>query len=139
MRSVNLLKIAAEAEWLRLQALMKRQVLRGVYGTVAALFALAVLTLAEVAAWQGLRLEVTAIAATLILLGINLALAAIFGYLAARSAPGHPEREALRVRREALDAARGSLAFTALVPVATHLLTGRRRNRRRSWWSLLGR
>ena len=57
MRSVDLLKIAAEAEWLRLRALMKRQARRGTYGATAALFALAVLTLAEVAAWQALRLS----------------------------------------------------------------------------------
>jgi hypothetical protein len=116
VRSINLLKIAAEAEWLRLQALMKRQALRGAYGAIAAPFGVAVLTLAEVAAWQGLRLKVAAIAATLILLGIDLAIAAIFGVLAARSAPSRTEREALRVRREALDAARSSLAFATLLP-----------------------
>jgi hypothetical protein len=109
------------------------------YGGIAALFALAVLTLAEVAAWQALRLKVAAIPATLILLGANLALVAIFGVLAARSAPGREEREAMQVRRQALDAARGSLAFTALAPMATHLLIGRRSTRRRSWRSRLGR
>ena len=88
MRSVNLLKIAAEAEWLRLRELMKRQALRGAYGAIAALFGFAVLTLAEVAAWQALRLKLAAIAATLILLGIDLVLAATFGYLATRSTPG---------------------------------------------------
>ena len=139
MRSVNLLKLAAEAEGLRLRELMKRQALRGAYGAIAALFALAVLTLAEVAAWQGLRLKVAAIAATLILLGIDLILAAIFGYLAARSSPGSTEREALHVRRQALDAARGSLALTALVPITTNLLTARRKGHRRSWLSLFGR
>jgi hypothetical protein len=54
--------------------------------------------------------------------GINLVVAAIFGFLAARSSPGHAEREALRVRRQALEAARGSLAFTAAIPAATTLL-----------------
>ncbi len=139
MRSTNLLKIAAEAEVLRLRALIKRQARRGTYGAVAAIFAVAVLTLAEVAAWQGLRLKVEGIAATLILLGINLVFAAVFGLLAARSAPGRTEQEALRVRRDALDAARGSLAFATLVPTATHLLTSRRSNGRRSWLSFMGR
>jgi len=139
MRSASLLRIAAEAEVLRLRALIKRQARRGMYGAVAAIFAAAVLTLAEVAAWQGLRLKVEAIAATLILLGGNLAIAAVFGLLAARSTPSRTEREALRVRRDALDAARGSLAFATLVPMATHLLTARRGGRRRSWLSLIGR
>lgn len=132
MRSANLVKIAAEAEVLRLRALIKRQVRRGTYGTIAATFAVAVLTLAEVAAWQGLRLKVEAIPATLILLGINLLIAAVFGLMAARSTPSRTEQEALRVRRQALDAARGSLAFATLVPTATHLLTARRRYFRRS-------
>ena len=122
--------IAAEAELLRLRFLMRRQARRGVFGAVAALFGVGVLALAEVTAWQALRLAVQPIAATLILLGINLAIAAVFGVLAARSAPSHTEREALRVRREALDAARGSLAFTAALPVATRLMRGRRSGRR---------
>ena len=130
MRSVNLLKIAAEAELLRLRAMLARQGRRAALGIVAALFGIAVFALAEVAGWQALRLKVQPIPATLILLGINLAIAAVFGVLAARSAPGHMEQEALRVRRQALDVARGSLAFAAALPVATRLRRGRRSGRR---------
>jgi hypothetical protein len=65
------------------------------------------------------------------LLGVNLVIAAIFGLLAARSSPSHAEQEALRVRRQALDAARGSLLLTAGVPVATRLLGF---GDRRSWF-----
>ncbi len=129
MRGINLLKIAGEAELLRLRALITRQARRGIFGAVAALFGVVVLALAEVAGWQALRLKVQPIAATLILLGINLAIAAAFGLLAARSAPSHAEQEALQVRRQALEAARGSLALTAALPLATRLL--RRRTRRR--------
>jgi hypothetical protein len=43
--------------------------------------------------------------ATLVLLGVNLVIASVFGLLAARSSPGHAEREAQRVRRQALDGA----------------------------------
>ena len=126
MRSVNLLKIALEAELLRLRALFARQGRRVAFAFGALVFALAVLGLGELAGWQSLRLGVEPIPATLILLGINLVIAAIFGLLAARSSPGHTEQEALRVRRQALDAARGSLAFTAAIPVVTNLLRGRR-------------
>jgi len=53
---------------------------------------------------------------------LNLAIAAACGVLAARTTPGHTECEALRVRRQALEAARGSMAFTAAVPAVTALL-----------------
>jgi hypothetical protein len=110
--------------------MLAREGRRAAFGAIALVFALAVLTLAEVAGWQGLRLRVEAIAATCILLGINLVIAAIFGLLAARSSPAHAEREALRVRQQALDAARGSLLLTVAVPAATRLLGFRRRG---SW------
>ena len=139
MRSINLLKVAAEAELLRLRALLARQGRRAAFGVVAAIFVLGVLVLAEITGWQVLRLYVAPIPTTLILLGINFAIAAVFGVLAARSSPSHTEREALQVRRQALDAARGTLSFTAAVPVASTLLRlGRRRGgRRRSVFRLL--
>ena len=140
MRSLNLLKLALDAEILRLRAMAARQGRRAAFGSVALVFALAVVALAEVAGWQGLRLCVEAIPCTLILLGINLVIAAIFGLLAVRSSPGHAEGEALRVRQQALDAARGSLLITAAVPVATTLLGfDRRGGRPRSWFRLFGR
>ncbi len=105
MRSINLLKVAAEAELLRLRALLARQGRRAAFGAVAAIFMLGVLVLAEITGWQVLRLYVAPIPTTLILLGINFAIAALFGALAARSSPSHTEREALQVRRQALDAA----------------------------------
>ena len=110
VRSINLLKIAAEAEALRLRALLARQGRRAAFGASALVFVLAVLALAQIAGWQTLRLYVASIPATLILLGINLVIAGILGVLAARSSPSHAEREALRVRREALDGARGALS-----------------------------
>ena len=119
MRSFNLLRVAAEAELLRLRAMLVRQGRRAAFGAIAVIFGLGVLVLGEVAGWQVLRLYVAPIPATLILLGINLAIAAVVGGLAARSAPGPVEREALRVRRQAVDAARGALTFTAALPVAT--------------------
>lgn len=140
MRSVNLLKLAVEGEILRLRAMAARQAKRGVFGLVACVFALPVLALAEIAGWQSIRLWVDAIPTTLILLGINLAIAGIFGVMAARSSPSYAELEALRVRQQALDAARGTLLITTAVPAAITLLgLGRRGGRRRSWLHVLGR
>jgi hypothetical protein len=71
VRSINLLKLALDAEVLRLRAMMARQGRRAAFGSIALVFALAVLALAEIAGWQGLRLRVEAIPTTLILLGIS--------------------------------------------------------------------
>ena len=129
MRSINLLRIAFEAELLRLRAMVARQGRRAAFGIVAFIFVIGVVILAEAAGWQALRLYVASIAATLILLGVNLVIAGIFGLLAMRSSPGHAEQEALRVRQQALGAARGFFAFTTIVPVATTLLRRRRGGR----------
>ena len=138
MRSINLLRLALDAEMLRLRAMATRQGRRAAFGSVAFIFALAVLAFAVIAGWQGLRLRVEAIPTTLILLGINLVIAAVFGLLAARSSPGLAEREALQVRRQALDAVRGSLLLTAALPAATTLLGfDRRGGHQRSWFRLL--
>lgn len=87
MRSFNLLRVAAEAELLRLRAMLVRQGRRAAFGAIAVIFGLGVLVLGEVAGWQVLRLYVAPIPATLILLGINLAIAAVVGGLAARLHP----------------------------------------------------
>jgi hypothetical protein len=116
VRSINLLKLAAEAEKIRLRAMMARQARRAAFGLVALVFVLGVLALTEVAVWQVFRFYVAPLYATLILLGINLLFAGIFGFLAARSSPSQAEHEAVRVRQDALTAARGSLAITAAIP-----------------------
>jgi hypothetical protein len=54
VRSVNLLKIAAEAEVLRYRCIVARQGRRAAFGAVALVFVLAVLGLGEVAAWLAL-------------------------------------------------------------------------------------
>jgi hypothetical protein len=107
--------------------MLARQARRGAFGAGALIFGLAVLALAEIAGWQTMRLYFTGIVATLILLGINLVIAAALGAVAARSSPSHTEREALRVRREALDGARGALSIAAAFPLLR--LVGRRRRR----------
>lgn len=102
--------------------MMAGQARRAAYGAVALVFALGTLTMLEVAGWQLLHFYVAPLYATLILLGINLLLAVVFGFLAARSSPTHAELEAMRVRQDALASARGSLALTATIPTVTTLL-----------------
>jgi hypothetical protein len=125
MRAANLAKIAVEAEILRIQHMLKRQGMRAVFGLLAVIFALGILVLANVAGWQLLQQHTQAIYATLIMLGVNLLFAAIFGLLAARSSPSRTERDALEIRRRALHEARSTLALGALIPVAGVLLRSR--------------
>src|SRR3954452_19367933 len=108
MRAISLLRVAADAELLRLRLLLKRQGIRAAFGLLAALFAVGVLVLINVVAWQALRLFVRPIFATLILLGVNLVITGVLAVLAVRSSPGEGEREALRIRQQALLEARGS-------------------------------
>jgi hypothetical protein len=138
MRAVNLAKVAAEAEIVRIRHMLKRQGMRAALGLVAVLFVLGVLVLAHFAGWQVLRLYVPPIYATLILLGVDLVVAAIFGILAARSSPSGTEHEALSVRQRALREARSSLALGALIPVAGALLRSRRDDTRKGlFWRRL--
>src|SRR3954447_7437525 len=95
--------------------MMARQVRRGIFGAVAVVLGVAVLALAEVAGWQALRLAFQPILATLILLW-NQSGDCGCGVRAAQPTQSHMEQEALRVRQRALEAARGSLVFTAALP-----------------------
>jgi uncharacterized membrane protein len=109
---------------------------RAAYGVIAAVFTLGVLVLINVAGWQALRWYAQPIYATLILLGVNAVIAAVFALLATRSSPGQVEREAMRIRQQAMHEARGSVVLTALVPIAGTALRARRSQqpRRRSFW-----
>jgi len=129
MKSFGLLRVAAEAELIRIRALLKRQARRGAYGGIAGLFAIAVLALIEVLAWQALRLLLESIATTAVLLGINVVITAIFVLLASRSVPGQAESEARRLRDDALSGARNSLMITGAVLAGRGYLARRRRRR----------
>jgi hypothetical protein len=138
MRTTNLIKVAAKAEILRIRQMLKRYGMRAALGLAAVVFILGVLVLANIAGWQVLRLYVSPISATLVMLGVNLLIAVIFGLLAARSSSSRTEREALALRERALQEAQNSLALGALVPVARALLRSRRRDvRKRPFWRRL--
>jgi hypothetical protein len=126
MRSVNMAKIAAEAEVIRLKAMAQRQGMWAAFGAAALIFALGVLILLNILIWQLLCLYMQPIYATLILLAINLAVAAAFGVLAMRSTPSQTEQQALELRQRAVRELQGSLALSALLPVAGSLFRSNR-------------
>jgi Na+/H+ antiporter NhaA len=114
MRPVSLVRIAVEAEGVRLRAMATRIVTHAVYAVIALVFLLGALVFAHVAAWYGIRtgLELTPIATAGILGGIDLLIAIILGLLARRSTPSRVEREALQVRQEAVANLRSAINVT---------------------------
>ena len=130
MRATNLAKVAAEAEFLRIQHMLKRQGIRVAFGLAAVVFVVAVLVLINVVIWQALCLYMQPLYASLCLLGINLAVALLFAFLAVRSSPSRVEREALALRQRAIQEIPASLTLGALVPIAGTLLrSGRKKSR----------
>jgi hypothetical protein len=115
MRATNLAQIAAEAEILRIKRMLIRQGVRVALALIAAVFLIAVLALASIIAWQLLGLRFAPIVATLIMVGANLLLAIILGWIAARSSPNRTEREALGIRQSATGAVKNSLKLPALI------------------------
>jgi hypothetical protein len=121
MGPVNAAKIAAEAEVIRFQAIAKRQGVRAAFGVLTVIFALGVLALLNVVVYELLRFYLQPLFASLIVLVIDLAIAAGLGALAIWSSPSQTEQDALEVRQRAIHDFEGSLAMSALLPVAGRL------------------
>jgi hypothetical protein len=121
MRSVNLLKVAIEAEILRYKFMAARQGRRAAFGMFGLVFMVGFLTCLEIAGWQAVRMYLEPIYATLCVMGANLIIASAFAVLAMRSSPSRAETDALEVRQKAVKGLQTSLAITALVPMAETL------------------
>jgi len=128
MRAIKLAKVAAQAEKLRLQALAKRQVRRGIYGAVATIFAIGALALGHVVAFLAIVPSVGSLWTSVVLLAFDLLVAVVLGAVAALSKPGAIEAEAQRLKETALSQMRQDLTVAALVP-ALGLFVGSRRAR----------
>ena len=128
MRAIKLAKVAAQAEKLRLQALAKRQVRRGIYGAVATIFAIGALALGHVVAFLAIVPSLGSLWTSVLLLAFDLLVAIVLGTLAALSKPGEIEAEAQRLKETALGQMRQDLTVAALVP-ALGLFVGTRRAR----------
>lgn len=113
LRVVQLGKVAAQAEKLRLQSLVSRQIHRAIYAAIAAVFLLALLVVIHVAVGLALTPAVGALYATLIVGAFDLVVALVLGGIALFSKPGRIEREALLVREEA----RSQLSEAAVMSV----------------------
>ena len=125
-RTVELAKVAAQAEKLRLQQLASRSVTRVVLAAVAAVFAVAVVIGLHVAGGMALGSVMNPVWAVLIVALVDLVIAGICGGIALTKGPGTVEIEALQVRQAAQAQIKEQLAFTALAIPAARVLGGRR-------------
>ena len=139
MRSVDLAKVAAAAEALRLRRIARRQALRGAYGAVALVFAIAVLVVLHVVIWSALLLVVSPLLASVILLAIDAVGLIVFGIMALRSTPDSIETEAKQIREQAVIEMRQSLTVMSVVGgmAGAAFRTGVRRGARRGMTAAL--
>jgi hypothetical protein len=126
MRSVNLVKVAVEAEIVRYKAMAARQGSRAGFGLFAFIFVMGFLISLEIAAWQTIHLYLEAIYATLCMVGANLVIAIALAIPAVRSSPGRTEIDAVEVRKSAIKSLQTSLAISTAVPLAGSLWRWRR-------------
>ena len=114
MRTLRLARLAAEAEGLRLRYRARRTAARITLALLALVFLLAALLFGHIAVWYWLRKYWQPQYVGLTFSGVDIVLAMVLGLLASRSTPGRMEREALAVRRHALEGASRSIAWTTL-------------------------
>ena len=114
MLPFSLGKVALEAEGLRLRHMAKRLVVRVVLGYFALGMVFGAVTFLHVAGWFWLRDYLRPAPVALIFTGIDLLLGLILGVLAVRSSPGRGEREALAIRRRALEDIAAQMTVSAL-------------------------
>jgi len=132
MRPIRLARIAAEAEGVRLRAMMTRIVMRVVFAVIALFFVLGAAAFGHVAAWYEIRvgLDQSFLATAGIMGGADLLVAIILLLLASRSSPSRVEVEAREVRRKALEGIVSAMSLAQLVLPALRFASGMRRRRR---------
>ncbi len=127
MRTVRLAKVAARAEVVRWKRIARRAIRRLAYAAVALVFVLACLVLLHALGFEALTQfgGVAPFWAMLIVFGVDIVLAIVFGILAAGAIADPLEREALALRERSVAELRGSFARDALLGSATSLITRR--------------
>lgn len=124
MKTLRLARIAAEAEILRLRRIARRITFRAAYGVIALIFLFFVLCVAHVAGGLALAQHFGPVSSALIVLGVDLLIAVIFGAMAARSGRDRIEQEAVQVRRTALAQMSRTLTLMMLLtPITRRMRT----------------
>ena len=123
MRTVDLGRTAAQAEMVRLKRLVHRQLMRAVWGAVAAVFLIAVLVMVHVVGFFALvPALLSPLMGAVVLLAVDLVFLIVFGLIAKSGAPDPVEAEAKVIRDEALIGMRQSVAVSALLSPVTRLV-----------------
>lgn len=138
MRAVELAKVAASAEALRLRRMARRTALHGAFYAVAGVFGIAAFVVLHVVLYQLLALGLGPFWASVALLVLDLAIAGVFVYFALRDSPDGIEEEARVIRQQALAEMRRSLTPAALAAQVAAMFL-RRRFRRRPEVILVGK
>lgn len=125
MRAVELAKVAAAAEALRLRRITRRQIFRAAYGAGAAVFAIGVLVLLHVVAYHAMVPNVSPLVASAILLAFDLIVAGVLGYLAISNTPDAIEDEAKMIRQQAVFEMRKAVTVMALAGEVTGMVLRR--------------
>ena len=113
MRALELAKIAAAAEALRVKRYARRQGIRVAFAVAAVVFLLALLAMLHVLLVVLLAMVVQPWLAVLIVLAVDLVVAGILGSLALRNKPDRVELEAASVRRQSLAEAKNAATSLA--------------------------
>ncbi|MBC7802065.1 MAG: hypothetical protein H7Z10_15725, partial [Gemmatimonadaceae bacterium] len=103
----------------------RRQGMRAAFGAGAAVFAIGVLVLLHVVAFQAMVPNVGPLAASAILLGVNLVIAGVLAYLAMSNKPDAIEDEAKMIREQAIVEMRKAVGFMALAGEVTGMVLRR--------------
>jgi hypothetical protein len=120
-----------EAEALRWRCLGSRLAIRVLFAVVALFFAAGAVVFAHVAGWIWLTQSVARpqLTAAGSLAAVDVVLAALFTFLAARSSPGRGELEALALRREALSGMTSTYNSALLLGTLIRWISAMRRGR----------
>ena len=122
MRAWRLARVALEAETLRLSLRAKRTAIRIAVGYLAVAVLFCALCFAHLAAWFWPRDRLPPVETAGVFAAADLVLAAGLAWFALHSRPNAVERDALAVRRRALDEIGDSLNTSALLLRASELL-----------------
>jgi len=107
---------------------------RIVFFVVALLFVIGAVVFVHVGAWYWIRIDggMSFYATAGILGGVDLLIALILVALASRSGPGRVEREALEVRKRAVQGITSAVTLSQLAIPALRVVSGMRQRRRRA-------